>query len=148
MVRVCKVLSVRSAMLACRASLGWGSLTNLPKPRCFPGRRLEDAWKTWTPLAKFLGRHRSGKRILIIYYILYRIRVFQGILREVCMSSRRLPGVFQENTVVLISDTIWCAKTLQTLRQCAATCQAEHISDRRLSHAACGNVSYSGEPQK
>ena len=111
--------------LACKASLGCGSLTSVPKPQCFPGRRLEDAWKTWTPLAKFLGRHRSGKRILIIYYILYRIHVFQSILREVCMSSKRLPGVFQENTAALIISTNWCAKTLQTCQRCAATCQAQ-----------------------
>ena len=35
------------------------TLFTLSKPSCFPGRRLEDAWKTWTPLAKCLGRHGS-----------------------------------------------------------------------------------------
>ena len=110
------------------------------KPRCFAGRRLEDAWKTWRPLAKFFGRRRSGKRILIIYYILYWIRVFQGILREACMSSRRLPGGFQENMVALIMCRISCAKPLHTSQQCAATCQAGHISERLRWHAGCGGL--------
>ena len=35
------------------------TLFTLSKPSCFPGRRLEDAWKTWTPLAKCPGRHGS-----------------------------------------------------------------------------------------
>ena len=36
-------------------------LSQLSKPACFPGRRLEDAWKTCTPLAKSFGRHGFDK---------------------------------------------------------------------------------------
>ena len=55
------------------------------------GGCLEDAWKTWAPLAKFPGRHRSLKIIIILFYTLSWMRVFQAISREVFLSSKRLP---------------------------------------------------------
>ena len=63
-----------------------------------PGRRLEDMdtsrkipWKT-----------RIWKKNINNIMFSFQIRVFQGILREVSMSSRRLPGVFRENMMVFI----------------------------------------------
>ena len=66
-------------------------------------RRLRDVDTS----RKIPRKTRIWKRIMIICYIFLLIRVFQGDVQEVTLSSTRLPGVFLENMRVLTMRTMW-----------------------------------------
>ena len=81
---------------------------------CGLGKRLEDAWKTWTPFAKSLGRHGFGKRLYIIFQFLCRSvssKDFAGNVYVFQASSRRCPGQFG-----LRSRARWETKSINFLK--------------------------------
>ena len=92
-------------------------------PWKMPGRRSEDVntsrknpWKT-----------RILKRIWYLINIIFWIRVFQGIAREVSTSSRRLPRVFQEKNRICVNSS--CCSTSWSKHGCGC---ASHLEDVTL----------------
>ena len=85
---------------SCGAAMN-GFVETLKNPCVF----VEDVWKTCGRRAHLL---RFGSEDVNLskgntnkYYFLLLICVFQGNMREVYTSSRRLPDVFQEDTCIL-----------------------------------------------